>query len=144
MNDNHRRHLFHTVQHMDELLLEAEQIMATAGSDSPFQKYSQDTTPIQRRVTHDYISRVRQVFRRIIEELTIPPAQPICGALWGARCSVDFAVIDVAQMDARSMLGYGELSDDDVRTLERIVAELNAELSRVSSFLAAGSAADLQ
>ncbi|HEY1791209.1 MAG TPA: dynamin family protein [Verrucomicrobiae bacterium] len=144
MNDNHRRHLFHTVQHMDELLSEAEQIMATAGSDSPFQKYSQDTTPIQRRVTHDYISRVRQVFRRIIEELTIPPAQPICGALWGARCSVDFAVIDVAEMDARHMLGYGDLSDDEVRTLERIVAELNAELSRVSSFLAAGSAADLQ
>jgi len=144
MNDNHQRHLFHTVQHMDELLSEAEQILATAGSDSPFKKYSQDTTPIQRRVTHDYISRVRQVFHRILEELKIPPAQPICGALWGARCSVDFAVIDVAEIDARHMLGYGELSDDDVRTLERIVAELNAELNRVSGFLAAGSAADLQ
>lgn len=144
MNDNHRRHLFHTVQHMDELLSEAEQIMATAGSDSPFQKYSQDTTPVQRRVAHDYISRVRQVFHRILEDLKIPPAQPMCGTLWAARCQVDFAVIDVAEMDAKHMLGYGGLSDEDTRTLERIGAELNGELNRISSFLAAGPAADLQ
>jgi hypothetical protein len=43
--------------------------MADAGSPSPFRRHSDDTTPIQRKVTHDYITRVREAMRRVMEEL---------------------------------------------------------------------------
>ena len=85
LNENHQRHLLSTFQHVDNLLSEAERIMTSAGSASPFQEYSQDTTPIQRKVTHDYIVRVREAMRRILDELTIPVRGPISGARWAAQ-----------------------------------------------------------
>jgi len=50
LNENHQRHLLSTFQYVDNLLSEAERILASAGAASPFQEYSQDTTPIQRKV----------------------------------------------------------------------------------------------
>ena len=50
MNENHARHLLTTFRHIDNLLSEAEHIMATAGGGSPFAEYTQDTTPVQRKV----------------------------------------------------------------------------------------------
>lgn len=144
MNENHQRHLLSTFQYVDNLLSEAERIMASASSASPFQEYSQDTTPIQRKVTHDYSLRVRQAMRRILEELEIPQKQPISGALWAARGHLNFANIAIAEIEPEHMRGYGQLSDEDARALERIVAELNAELSRIANYLAQGATADLQ
>ena len=144
MNENHQRHLIATFQHVDNLLSEAERIMASAGSGSPFQEYSQDTTPIQRKVTHDYVVRVREAMRRILEELKIPLKPPISGALWAARGHVTFASNAIAEIEPEPMRGYGDLSDEDTRALDRTVAELNAELARIASYLAQGATADLQ
>jgi hypothetical protein len=72
LNDNHVRHAVTTFRYMDELLSKAEHIMVSAGSPSPFQEYTDDTTPIQRKVTHDYLARVREIMSRNLEELNIP------------------------------------------------------------------------
>jgi len=136
--------LLSTFQYVDNLLSEAERIMASAGSASPFQEYSQDTTPIQRKVTHDYVVRVREVMRHILEELNLPPKPPISGALWAARNHTAFAGIAVAEIEPKHMLGYGKLSDEDSQALNKIVAELNAVLNRLNAYLAQGTDADLQ
>ena len=144
LNENHQRHLLSTFQYVDNLLSEAERILASAGAASPFQEYSQDTTPIQRKVTHDYIVRVREAMRRILEELKIPLRPPISGALWAARGHLSFAGIAIAEIAPEHMRGYGQFSEDDARTMDSIVAELNAELSRITEYLAQGATADLQ
>jgi len=68
-SEPHQRHVRTTFQYIDKLLSEAEHTMADAGSPSPFRRHSDDTTPIQRKVTHDYITRVREAMRRVMEEL---------------------------------------------------------------------------
>jgi hypothetical protein len=80
----HQRHVRTTFQYIDKLLSEAEHTMEDAGSASPFQRHSDDTTPIQRKVTHDYILRIRESMRRVMEELEIPPHEPHSGAVWAA------------------------------------------------------------
>ena len=144
MNENHQRHLLATFQHVDNLLSEADHILASAGSASPFQEYSQDSTPVQRKVTHDYILRVRETMRRILEDLELPPKPPVSGALWAARNHTAFAGIAVTEIEPEHMLGYGKLSDEDRQTLDRIVAELNSVLNRLNAYLAQGTDADLQ
>jgi len=144
MNENHQRHLLATFQHVDNLLSEADRILVSAGSPSPFQEYSQDSTPVQRKVTHDYILRVRETMRRILEDLELPPKLPISGALWAARNHLAFAGIAITEIEPRHMLGYGELSNEDHQTLDKIVAELNSVLDRLSACLARGTGADLQ
>ncbi len=142
MNDNHQRHLLATFQYVDNLLSEAERLMASAGSASPFQEYSQDTTPIQRKVMHDYVVRVREAMRRILDELMMPRKQPISGATWAARSHINFAGNAIAEIDSEHMRGYGQLSEEDARTMDRIVVELNAELARITNYLAEGTTAD--
>ena len=142
MNENHQRHLLSTFQYVDNLLSEAERLMASTGSASPFQEYSQDTTTIQRKVTHDYVARVRQAMQRILDELKIPRKQPISTATWAARSHINFAGIAIAEIGSKYMRGYGELSEEDARTMDRIVAELNAELARITNYLAEGTTAD--
>jgi hypothetical protein len=141
MNENHQRHLLSTFQHVNNLLSEAERIMASADSASPFQEYAQDSTPVQRRVVHEYVGHVRETMRRILDELKITPKQQISGAMWAARSQINFAGIAIAETDSKHMRGYGQLSEEDAQTMNRVVAELNAELSRLGDYLAQGDAA---
>lgn len=144
MNENHQCHLLSTFQHVDNLLPEAEHILISASSPSPFQEHTQDSTPVQRKVTHDYILQVRETMRRVLEELEIPTKRPVSGAIWAARSRVLFAVIAIADIRPKPMRGYGELSESDEAMMSQIVAELNAALSRLGTYLAQGSDADLQ
>src|SRR5207249_2909067 len=93
INDNHQRHLQSTFRYIDKLLSETEHAMVDAGSPSPFQDQSDDTTPVQRKVTHDYIVRIREAMRCVMEELDIPPVEARVGAIWAASINLMFCSI---------------------------------------------------
>ena len=69
--------------------------MADAGSQSPFRMHSDDTTPIQRNVTYDYIMRIREAMRRVMEELEMPPSEPHSGAVRAAAINLMFCSISL-------------------------------------------------
>jgi GTP-binding protein EngB required for normal cell division len=144
MNENHARHLLATFRHIDNLLSEAEHIMATAGGSSPFAEYTQDSTPVQRKVVHDYIQRVREAMNHAMTDLELSQPAPVCGAVWAASGRLSFAQIAVAEMEPQRMRGYGPLSEEDVKRINRAVAELNAALGRLTAYLNKGPDADLQ
>jgi len=144
MNDNHQRHLLVTFRHIDNLLSEAERVLATAGSASPFAECTQDSTPVQRKVIHDYLQRVREAMAHAMADLSLPRPAPICGALWAARGHISFASIAVAEMEPQGMRGYGALSEADAKAIDGVVAELNAAPERLVAYLAKGPDADLQ
>ena len=142
MNESQQRHLLVTFQHVDNLLSETERILASAHPSSPFQEYTQDSTPAQREVTHDYVLRVRETMRRILDELKIPPTSPISGALWAARNHLAFAGIAIVEIEPGHMKGYGELSEADKQMLNRVTAQLNELLGSLDNCLAQGADAD--
>ena len=144
LNDNHVRHVVTSFRYMDELLSKAEHIMASAGVPSPFQEYADDTTPIQRKVTHDYVLRLREMMSRHLEELHIPRPAPVTGALWAARNAVTFTNIALAEMESKHMGGYGTLSDVAAQKIDAIVAELRAAVEKLENYLAQSTGADLQ
>ena len=144
LNENHIRHVVTTFCYMDELLGKAEHIMASAGSRSPFQEHADDTTPIQRKVTHDYVVRLREMMRRDLQELRISRPAPVCGALWAAQNAVTFAGIALAEMESKRMGGYGKLSNEAAQKVDAIVAELRTAVEKLSDYLAQGAGADLQ
>ncbi len=71
MNESHQRHRVVTFHYIDELLGEAARILATADSASPFAKYTQDSSPVQRKVVDDYIGGIGQAMTRIMAELDL-------------------------------------------------------------------------
>lgn len=144
LNENHKRHLQSTFRYIDKLLSEAEHAMADATSPSPFREHSDDTTPIQRKVTHDYVVRIRQAMQRLIEELEIPPVEPRCGAVWAAGISFMFCSIALSDLTAEKMRGYGALPEEGATAVEGIRGEIGALLDKLSAYLAKGAGGDLQ
>jgi hypothetical protein len=143
MNENHQRHLLVTFQHVDRLLSETERILTSAGSPSPFQEYSQDSTPIQRKVAHEHILRAREMMRRILGDLEIPLNRPISGALWAAHNHLAFASLAVLEIESKYMKGYGELSNEEKKVFDKISAELREPLDRLADYFAKGEDVDL-
>jgi len=131
-----------TFHHVDHLLSEAERILASTPSPSSFQEYTQDSTLVQRKVAHDYIFRIREAMLRILDELKIPPKPPTSGAVWAAHNHLAFADIAIVEIDPKHMKAYGEVSEADKQTLNRITAELNELLGGLDNYLAQQAGVD--
>jgi GTP-binding protein EngB required for normal cell division len=143
LNENHVRHVVITFRYMDELLTKAEQILASAGEPLPFQEYADDSTPIQRKVAHDYVVHLRAMMSRALEEWHISRPEPISGALWAARNAVGFANIALAEMESKRMAGYGQLSEVAAQRIDELGAELRAQICKLDDYLAKSGEADL-
>ena len=142
--EHHQRHVRTTFQYIDKLLSEAEHTMADAGSPSPFRMHSDDTTPIQCKVTHDYILRIREAMRRVMEELNIPPSEPHSGAVWAAAINLMFCSISLNELTPERMRAYGPLSSEAADRLDGIRAELDGLVAKLRTFLGKGAGGDLQ
>jgi GTP-binding protein EngB required for normal cell division len=142
--ESHQRHVRTTFQYIDKLLSEAEHTMADAGSLSPFRRHSDDTTPIQRKVTHDYILRIREAMRRVMEELNIPPPEPHSGAVWAAAINLMYCSISLNELTPERMRAYGPLSLEAADRLDGIRAELDGLVAKLRSYLGKGAGGDLQ
>jgi len=143
VNDNHRRHLLASFRRIDELLGAAGHVLDGTDSTALFTEYTQDASPVQRKVIADHIQRVREAMRRIMTDLDLPRPTPLSGALWAVQTQVTFAQIAVAEMEAKRMRGYGALADVDINTIDGIVAELRAALQQLMTYLQQGADADL-
>jgi GTP-binding protein EngB required for normal cell division len=143
-SEHHQRHVRTTFQYIDKLLSEAEHTMADAGSPSPFRRHSDDTTPIQRKVTHDYIVRIREAMRRVMEELSIPPPEPHSGAVWAAAINLMYCSISLNELTPERMGAYGPLDAQAADRLDRIRAELDGLVAKLRGFLGKGAGGDLQ
>src|SRR6266567_553927 len=143
-SEHHQRHVRTTFQYIDKLLSEAEHTMADAGSPSHFQMHSDDTTPIQRKVTHDYILRIREAMRRVMDELNIPPSEPHSGAVWAAAINLMYCSISLNELTPERMCSYGPLSPDAAYKLDCIRAELDGLVAKLRTYLGKGAGGDLQ
>src|SRR5216117_3893054 len=143
-SEHHQRHVRTTFQYIDKLLSEAEHTMADAGSLSPFRRHSDDTTPIQRKVAHDYILRIREAMRRVMEELNVPPPEPHSGTVWAAAINLMYCSISLNELTPERMCAYGPLSPEEAQKLDGIRAELDGLVAKLRSYLGKGAGGDLQ
>jgi GTP-binding protein EngB required for normal cell division len=143
-SEHHQRHVRTTFQYIDKLVSEAEHAMTDAGSPSPFQRHSDDTTPIQRKVTHDYILRIREAMRHAMEELNIPPSEPHSGAVWAAAINLMYCSISLNELTPGRMRAYGPLSPEAAERLDGIRAELDGLINKLRTYLGKGAGGDLQ
>jgi GTP-binding protein EngB required for normal cell division len=144
IGEHHQRHVRTTFQYIDKLLSETEQTMSDAGSPSPFRRHSDDTTPVQRKVTHDYIVRIRETMRRMMEELSIPPPETSAGAIWASAINLMYCSISLNDLAPERMRAYGPLSPEAADRLDGIRAELDGLLAKLRTYLSSGAGGDLQ
>ena len=135
MNESHRRHLLATLRHVDQLLTQAERVLVSADSASPFASHAPLDPPLQPKVIQDYLRRVRESLRRALEDLHLPRAVPASSTVWTARSHIAQATVGVGELTAEHLSGYGELDANDASLADGVAADLKAALDRLSAYL---------
>jgi GTP-binding protein EngB required for normal cell division len=144
LNEHQRLRLRVTFEHIDSLLADVDHILAESASYSPFNRYGADTTPIQKRVAHDYVQRIRIAMARIMKDQQIPFGKQHCGSRRAANTALHYAAVAVEELHSNRMRGYGQISDAGHNLLEAIKTELHLLISKLQTYLAQTSNADLQ
>ena len=144
LNEYHQLRLRVSFQHIESLLTEVEHILVDSVADSPFNRYRGDTTPIQQKVAHDYILRIRLAMARIMKEQQISFGEPHCGSRWAANTALLYAAVAVDELHPDRLRGYGQISDMGHNLLETIGTELHSLIGKLQTYLAQGRNEDLQ
>jgi hypothetical protein len=135
MNENHRQALVVKFRHIDDLLNQVRQILVP-DSASLFTNYTADASPEQHKIIEDHLLKLRETMNRIMTELNLPPPSPVCGALWAVQIRTNDAKLALAGLEAKQMIGYGPLSEQDIKVFGEISAELGVTLEQLELYLA--------
>jgi GTP-binding protein EngB required for normal cell division len=144
VNSSQKLHLLTSCQYVDKLLAEIESVLAASGSRSPFPKYRPDISPVQAKVTQDYIARIRAQMVCALQNYGIELPGPPLGAIHSIRVTLGCASIAFDECRPRNMRGYGELPEAAVPELNGFIEEMKSLIGRLDGYLAQGLGQDLQ
>lgn len=127
---NHRRSISSVLQLVDKALCEWD-----AWIDRPPQPavmYQQrDTLSVpQKKRLRQKISIVRELILQIREDLHLEPSRPAASQLVVGQATVLWEML--AELNGRSLQGYGQVPEELVRYLDPIGEKLTAEMSEIS------------
>jgi hypothetical protein len=131
LNDNQRRYLLSTFRYVDDLLRNAEHILATAAEASPLNQYQDDFTPEQRKEVQAFIGRVREAMLRILEDHDIRDDHSPISGNHAVSALFLLASVAVEELTPSHLRGYGQLAAEGVQDIQRIVDDLQALMARV-------------
>jgi GTP-binding protein EngB required for normal cell division len=144
LNEHQRRRLLVGCEHIDRLLSDVEQILNASTSKSPFPRWSDDTSPVQRKVTKDYIARLRAQLVRVLEGQDIVHPSPTISSIHATRVILNFVDIAAEELKPKYMRGYGELSESTMPELNGIANEIQSMVKKLNIYLAQDLGQDLQ
>ncbi len=134
-NENHRRYLLATFQHIDKLIARAVAAIGPANGSPLFPSCAPDVTPAQRQIIADSLSNFWNVARRFLDAVPVRPDAPSKGALWSFHVALDFVWVSLAELEPKHLANYGPLDEDAASETERALAELQAILRQLTEYL---------
>lgn len=144
LNEFQQRRLLISCQYIDKLLSDIEQILNASNSKSPFPRWIDDTSPVQRKVAQDYVARLRGQLVRVLDGQDIVHPAPTTGSLHAIRVILNFVEIAAEELKPKYMRGYGELADSMMPELNGIANEVQQIARKLYLYLAQGLGQDLQ
>jgi GTP-binding protein EngB required for normal cell division len=144
LNENQKRRLRVTCQHIDKQLLDVEAVLNQSSSMAAFPKYLAEIPLAQRRTIEGYIARIRAQLLRILDGQNIEKPAPNISPVHSINVSLTFVEIAAEELYPKYMRGYGDVPEPVVTELNGIVGELLGLVSKLSRYVGAGIGADLK
>lgn len=126
LNPSQQRRLAVTCEYIDKLLSDMENVLHSAGSQSPFPRYVADFSPAQASVIEDHIRRLRAQLLRVLAWQHMKPKAPDIPATRAVTTQLAFIEIAIEEMKPRYMRGYGAVPEDAAAELNDVVYELRS------------------
>lgn len=143
LNSPQQRRLRITCEYVDKLLSDIENGLHAAESKSPFPRYINDISPLQKKIIEDYIARIRKRLVSALDGQGIernPPSIPFSRSIHTAATFMD---ISIHELRPKYMRGYGELSAAAETELNGIVGELAGMIAKLDQVLLDTGSGDL-
>ncbi|HVW26931.1 MAG TPA: dynamin family protein [Polyangiaceae bacterium] len=132
LNENHRRALGVTFQHIDELLSNA---LFEVTSGSPFSHVRCDLEEPELRAVSDHIARVRELLASAYTDLGIPRRAPHVLGSAALDTAALFAMTDLEEMSPARLAGYGSLGSEAAERVAQVEAALNRALEELRTYV---------
>jgi GTP-binding protein EngB required for normal cell division len=126
---------------VDRLLGEIEAL--AVASESPFGRYLDDLTPVQKQVLIAFTRAAHARMIGALRQLGVPGPSPSGSARSSARNALLFAEVALQEVEPSRLRGYGKLQADDAVAVERMLADVAASLAGLRECLADSPEADL-
>ncbi|HVW70666.1 MAG TPA: dynamin family protein [Steroidobacteraceae bacterium] len=141
--ENHRRYLVTRLLHLDESISAALAKLEPQDAGALAPRYVADASAAQRQVLRDYQAQLRFVMRRFLQQYELPQTRVPVSALKALGVALTFAQITVEELRPSYLAGYGTLDAPSVEAANRLTADLQALLARMSAYLTRGAGGGL-
>jgi hypothetical protein len=130
LSDNHRRSISIVLQLVDKALCEwAAWIDRPPQAGVMYQR--QDTlSPTQKKRLRQKSSMVRQVILRLRDDLQLEPSRPASSQMIVGQATILWEML--AELNSRSLEGYGRVPEELAYYLDQIGEGLAAEMNEIS------------
>ena len=135
LNQNQQRRLRISCQYIDRLLVDIEEILHQATSQSAFPRHILDVSLAQIRVLEDYIRRVRSQLVHTIAWQNMGPEPPDVPATRAVLTHLTFIDIAIEELKPKYMRGSGPVPEDAVDELNGVVHELRSLIDGMQGYL---------
>ncbi len=135
LNDNHKRRLLSAFQHMDKLLSQSLNVVAStpAGLCS---RYIQDMSPSELRHVQSHIEKIREQILGLLKKFEIALPQPTTPSSWILKTSLTSLDIVFEDLYPEKMRGYGDMDQSTAKDLTSEIEKTRKHLSQLLAFLA--------
>lgn len=144
LNEHQQHRLIVTCQYVDRLLADLERSFTEAQSTSPFGRCANDLAPVEQRLVHDYLARLRTQLLRILEGQGLSPTPRRTGLRWAIQTHLAYVDVAVEELKPHYMQGYGTVAPEAAAALNGIVEELHATIGQLSRHLSIDRSEDLR
>jgi hypothetical protein len=139
LNEDQKRRLLTTFEHIDMLLDDIEQVFTTPRSSRLYRPYIPDVSPERQHQLEQGISEFRALMSEVLNRLSIPIRPPHISAFSAAHTSLILADVDLEELKSGYMRGYGKLTQDSATELDRMLLEMQKAISGTKELLSGHS-----
>lgn len=143
LNDNHRRVLGSGLAHLDDRLAAIGTMASGAATRSPFSPYAPDLSAAEVYLLHDYVAEIRSRMAEMASALDLDVAHGNIPTSRAVEVTLLSAQIDLAELCAENLRGYGPLGSEGAAAVEQFMAELCRFMHRAREIVVRGTAAEL-
>lgn len=141
-NEPQQSRILSGISYIDKLLVDIEEVLTSTTSNG-FPKYKNPLSPTQVRVVRDYITRVRQQIKSVLEALSISLPPPKFDSTHSIRVNLQFVEVALEEIAPKRLTGYGQVPEALRAPLEGGLQELKGIVRQLDAYLSVPPSADL-
>jgi hypothetical protein len=134
LNENHKRRLLSAFQHMDKLLSQSLNAVASM-PPGLYSRYIQDLSPSELRHVQSHIEKIREQISGLLKKFEVALPPPTTPSSWILKTNLTSLDIAFEDLYPEKMRGYGDMDQSTAKDLTSELEKMRKHLNQLLAFL---------